>query len=178
MIVLPGLYDAMPEHTPIQRRQSVHLGLAIARARVTCHHRRGCRSSSSAIASSSPGARRTYNLTRRGQSNFGLLCRGWWRSGLGRRLCHRLRVVGWKRLTGELIRMRSRSSSLHGLIGAVTRPGDLVVVPAAGSFAVLHAAQRLNREFIGCDIAYGRSRRSSHGAATDSKCRDPSSSKA
>jgi site-specific DNA-methyltransferase (adenine-specific) len=41
------------------------------------------------------------------------------------------------------------------LIGAVTRPGDLIVDPAAGSFAVMHAAQQLGREFIGCDIAYG-----------------------
>ena len=40
------------------------------------------------------------------------------------------------------------------LIGAVTMPGDLVVDPAAGSFAVMHAAQRLGREFIGCDKAY------------------------
>jgi hypothetical protein len=40
------------------------------------------------------------------------------------------------------------------LIGAVTRPGDLVVDPAAGSFVVMHAANELGRSFIGCDIAY------------------------
>jgi site-specific DNA-methyltransferase (adenine-specific) len=40
------------------------------------------------------------------------------------------------------------------LISAVTRPGDLVVDPAAGSFIVMYAAQHLGREFIGCDIAY------------------------
>jgi site-specific DNA-methyltransferase (adenine-specific) len=40
------------------------------------------------------------------------------------------------------------------LIGAVTQPGDLIVDPAAGSFAVMHAAHALEREFIGCDIAY------------------------
>jgi site-specific DNA-methyltransferase (adenine-specific) len=40
------------------------------------------------------------------------------------------------------------------LIGAVTRPGDLVVDPAAGSFVIMHAAHVLGREFIGCDIAY------------------------
>jgi site-specific DNA-methyltransferase (adenine-specific) len=40
------------------------------------------------------------------------------------------------------------------LIGAVTKPGDLVVNPAAGSFVVMHAAHQLGREFIGCDIAY------------------------
>jgi site-specific DNA-methyltransferase (adenine-specific) len=40
------------------------------------------------------------------------------------------------------------------LIGAVTKPHDLVVDPAAGSFVVMHATQELGREFIGCDIAY------------------------
>jgi site-specific DNA-methyltransferase (adenine-specific) len=44
-----------------------------------------------------------------------------------------------------------------GLIGAVTNPGDLVVDPAAGSFVVMHATHQLNREFIGCDIAYADS---------------------
>jgi site-specific DNA-methyltransferase (adenine-specific) len=42
------------------------------------------------------------------------------------------------------------------LIGAVTNPGDLVVDPAAGSFVIMHAAHRLGREFIGCDITYVR----------------------
>jgi site-specific DNA-methyltransferase (adenine-specific) len=41
------------------------------------------------------------------------------------------------------------------LIGAVTRPGDLVVDPAAGGFTVLRGARELGRRFIGCDIAYG-----------------------
>ena len=40
------------------------------------------------------------------------------------------------------------------LIGAVTVPGDLVIDPAAGSFVVLHAAQQLGRDFVGCDAAY------------------------
>ena len=40
------------------------------------------------------------------------------------------------------------------LIGATTKPGDLVVDPAAGSFVVLRAAHELGREFVGCDIAY------------------------
>jgi site-specific DNA-methyltransferase (adenine-specific) len=40
---------------------------------------------------------------------------------------------------------------IERLIGAVTRPGALVVDPAAGSFVVMHAALRLGREFIGCD---------------------------
>jgi len=40
------------------------------------------------------------------------------------------------------------------LIGAITKPGDLVVDPAAGSFVVMHAAHQLGREFVGCDIAY------------------------
>ena len=40
------------------------------------------------------------------------------------------------------------------LIGAITEPGDLVVDPAAGSFAVLAAARVLGRDFVGCDLAY------------------------
>jgi site-specific DNA-methyltransferase (adenine-specific) len=49
------------------------------------------------------------------------------------------------------------------LIGAVTEPGDLVVDPAAGSFAVMHAARQLGRQFIGCDIAYqSETRQNSH----------------
>jgi site-specific DNA-methyltransferase (adenine-specific) len=42
------------------------------------------------------------------------------------------------------------------LIGAITEPGELVVDPAAGSFVVMHAATKLGRDFIGCDIAYER----------------------
>jgi len=40
------------------------------------------------------------------------------------------------------------------LIDAVTQPGDLVVDPAAGGFGVMHAALTLERQFLGCDIAY------------------------
>jgi site-specific DNA-methyltransferase (adenine-specific) len=43
------------------------------------------------------------------------------------------------------------------LIGAVTKPGDLVVDSAAGSFVVLKAAKQLGRDFIGCDVAYADS---------------------
>jgi site-specific DNA-methyltransferase (adenine-specific) len=43
---------------------------------------------------------------------------------------------------------------IRKLIGAVTRPGDLVVDPAAGSFVIMHAAHQLGRDFVGCDLAY------------------------
>jgi site-specific DNA-methyltransferase (adenine-specific) len=43
---------------------------------------------------------------------------------------------------------------LARLIGAVTEPGDLVVDPAAGSFSIMNAANKLGREFIGCDISW------------------------
>jgi site-specific DNA-methyltransferase (adenine-specific) len=43
---------------------------------------------------------------------------------------------------------------ISAVIEAITSPGDLVVDPAAGSFVVMHAACRLGREFIGCDLAY------------------------
>ena len=39
------------------------------------------------------------------------------------------------------------------LLGAVTKPGDLVVDPAAGSFVVMHVATEMQRRFVGCDIA-------------------------
>jgi site-specific DNA-methyltransferase (adenine-specific) len=42
------------------------------------------------------------------------------------------------------------------LIGAVTKPGDLIVDPAAGSFVAMHAAHELGRRFIGCDLMYGQ----------------------
>jgi site-specific DNA-methyltransferase (adenine-specific) len=42
---------------------------------------------------------------------------------------------------------------ISALIEAITSPGDLVVDPAAGSFVAMHAARRLGREFIGCDLA-------------------------
>jgi site-specific DNA-methyltransferase (adenine-specific) len=43
---------------------------------------------------------------------------------------------------------------LTRLISAVSKPGDLVVDPAAGSFIVLEICQRLGRKFCGCDIAW------------------------
>ena len=39
------------------------------------------------------------------------------------------------------------------LIEATTNVGDVVLDPAAGSYSVLKACQRLNRRFLGCDIA-------------------------
>jgi site-specific DNA-methyltransferase (adenine-specific) len=43
---------------------------------------------------------------------------------------------------------------IQRLLGAVTKPGDLVVDPAAGSFVVMHAAHALGRNFVGCDLVY------------------------
>jgi site-specific DNA-methyltransferase (adenine-specific) len=42
---------------------------------------------------------------------------------------------------------------INRLIGAITKPGELVVDPAAGSFVVMQAAMALGRDFIGCDLA-------------------------
>jgi site-specific DNA-methyltransferase (adenine-specific) len=38
------------------------------------------------------------------------------------------------------------------LIGATTKPGELVVDRAAGSFVVMHAAHACGRDFVGCDV--------------------------
>jgi site-specific DNA-methyltransferase (adenine-specific) len=43
---------------------------------------------------------------------------------------------------------------IERLIAAVTLQDDLVIDPAAGGFGVLQAARDLEREFIGCDIAW------------------------
>ena len=40
------------------------------------------------------------------------------------------------------------------LISATTKPGDLIIDPAAGSFVVMHAALALGRRFIGVDLTY------------------------
>jgi site-specific DNA-methyltransferase (adenine-specific) len=61
-----------------------------------------------------------------------------WREKVDRKLHPHIKPIG---LIGKLI-------------GSVTRPGDLVVDPAAGSFVVMHAAHRLGRDFVGCDLAY------------------------
>jgi site-specific DNA-methyltransferase (adenine-specific) len=37
------------------------------------------------------------------------------------------------------------------IIASVTKPGDLVIDPAAGSFVVMKAALQLDRNFVGCD---------------------------
>jgi site-specific DNA-methyltransferase (adenine-specific) len=41
---------------------------------------------------------------------------------------------------------------IERLITATTEPGNWVIDPAAGSFVVMHAARRLGRNFIGCDL--------------------------
>jgi site-specific DNA-methyltransferase (adenine-specific) len=40
------------------------------------------------------------------------------------------------------------------LIAATTEPGDVVIDPCAGSFAAMHAALELGRDFFGVDITY------------------------
>jgi site-specific DNA-methyltransferase (adenine-specific) len=38
------------------------------------------------------------------------------------------------------------------LIEALTNPGDVVLDPAAGSYSVLKACERIGRRFLGCDV--------------------------
>jgi site-specific DNA-methyltransferase (adenine-specific) len=42
------------------------------------------------------------------------------------------------------------------LIRTLSKPGDFIIDPAAGSFVVMYAAHALERNFIGCDIAYAQ----------------------
>lgn len=63
--------------------------------------------------------------------------------------------------SAKSIRLLRRFRGLGRLIGAVTKPGDLVVDPAAGDFVVLRAPMALGRVFIGSDIAHHREDQSS-----------------
>jgi len=44
-------------------------------------------------------------------------------------------------------------AQIERIIKAVTKPGDLVVDPCAGSYVVLDACQATGRQFLGCDTA-------------------------
>jgi site-specific DNA-methyltransferase (adenine-specific) len=59
----------------------------------------------------------------------------------------------WREKVDRNIHPHVKPAGLIGkLIASVTRPGDIVIDPAAGSFIVKHAAHRLGRQFVGCDI--------------------------
>jgi len=63
----------------------------------------------------------------------------------------------WQEKVDRRIHPHAKPAGLIArLIGAVTKPGDLVVDPAAGSFVVMHVATEMGRKFIGCDIAHHR----------------------
>ena len=47
---------------------------------------------------------------------------------------------------------------LTRLIAATSQAGDLVIDPAAGAFVTLEICQRLNRRFVGCDLAWDEQR--------------------
>jgi site-specific DNA-methyltransferase (adenine-specific) len=62
----------------------------------------------------------------------------------------------WREKVDRRIHPHAKPADLIArLIGAVTKPGDLVVDPAAGSFVVMHVATEMQRWFVGCDIACG-----------------------
>jgi site-specific DNA-methyltransferase (adenine-specific) len=68
---------------------------------------------------------------------------------------HRIPDKWWEKVDHR-IHLHAKSVNLIArLIGAVTKPGDLVVGLAAGSFTVMHVATEMQRRFIGCDIACG-----------------------
>ena len=62
----------------------------------------------------------------------------------------------WQEKVDRRIHPHAKPAGLIArLIGAVTKPGDLVVDPAAGSFVVMHVATEMQRWFVGCDITCG-----------------------
>jgi site-specific DNA-methyltransferase (adenine-specific) len=61
----------------------------------------------------------------------------------------------WIEQTNRTVYPHAKPTGLiKRLITATTKPGDLVIDPAAGSFGVMHAALADERQFLGCDIAY------------------------
>jgi hypothetical protein len=59
----------------------------------------------------------------------------------------------WTEKVDRRIHPHIKPAGLIGrLIAAVTKTGDLVIDPAAGSFTVMHVAHELGRRFIGCDL--------------------------
>lgn len=61
-----------------------------------------------------------------------------------------------EKITAESRRIHPHRKPLglqKALIQAVTKPGEVVLDPAAGSFSVLEACQLCDREFLGCDLA-------------------------
>ena len=62
---------------------------------------------------------------------------------------------------------------IRRLIAAITKPGELVIDPAAGSFVVMHAAHQLGRHFIGCDIKYAPIGDPASSRATNAAYRSP-----
>ena len=62
----------------------------------------------------------------------------------------------WQEKVDRRIHPHAKPAGLIArLIGAVTKPGDLVVDPAAGSFVVMHVATEMQRWFVGCGITCG-----------------------
>jgi site-specific DNA-methyltransferase (adenine-specific) len=65
---------------------------------------------------------------------------------------HNIPDVWDEKVTGSV--PHAKPIGLQGrLIEATTNTWDVVLDPAAGSYSVLKACQRLNRRFLGCDIA-------------------------
>lgn len=61
---------------------------------------------------------------------------------------------------------------LSALIRSVTKPGEWILDPCAGSFAVLDACQMVgDRHFIGCDISPKYGLECPHGRKSPEKCR-------
>ena len=62
--------------------------------------------------------------------------------------------IDLKRYPRELYPHTKPIGLITRLIGAVSEPNSLIIDPAAGSFAAMHAAHQLGREFVGVDLAY------------------------
>lgn len=55
------------------------------------------------------------------------------------------------------------------LIGAVTKPGDIIVDPCAGSFSVLEAARAMGRHCMACDLNGAPPKGENHGKTSNSR---------
>ena len=68
---------------------------------------------------------------------------------------HRIPDSGGRRLIAEIHPHAKPADLIARLIGAVTRPGDLVIDPAAGGFTVMHVAPRCSARSSAATLPMG-----------------------
>jgi site-specific DNA-methyltransferase (adenine-specific) len=65
---------------------------------------------------------------------------------------HNIRDVWDEKVQGDHHAHRKPIELQAALINSVTKIGDVILDPAAGSFSVMESAHKVNRRFVGCDL--------------------------